>query len=385
MRIRSISATGFKNLTLTNLSFKEVTFVFGENGIGKSNLLQLIHSLFRQKEAPIESGGLEFEIEGRLDDEDLICRKESSGTASVVLTTALPKFQEMCRALGPKLVKPGAAEATLGFRFWRQNGTSFKLTSIKVADTEIFAEGTPGTKIPEGALQAVHTWLSEEILGCTVYIPTNRLHQRSLASYTAEPSVDAVSNLENVILRLWADPRENQELIESIRKSMAEFFGVEDIRSTLVTRPEPSTEPRKAREHDFREELGPPLSDVGVGVRLRERDKQWFTIEQVGSGLQQMLVILTTLYRHKARIALVEEFDSSLSDKLRSELLKHFIAITGHSDAISQLITTTHGSFDWPVPRPLAITAKTVSDGRVTFEQATDDYLRRHTLPAVIA
>jgi predicted ATPase len=382
MMIKSVSASGFKNLAVTPVQFKPVTLVMGENGIGKSNLLQLIHLVFSGKQ-PLESEGLQFELDGSVPDEDLLCRHEDRGRASIVLTTTLPRFREMCGALAAQAVDPHANEVTLDFDFWRQNGTAFKLVGIKIGISQVYATGTPGVDIPETAIQAVHTWLAEEVRGCTVYVPINRLPPQSHVQYAAGATVDAITDLENTILRLLADPTQDPQLIDRVRGSMAEFFKIEEVRSSLVLAPRQPAPEGRAPSGVFllpRDEGDRPLRDVKVGIRLRERGGQWFDLHHVGTGLQQVMVILTVLLQNRAGIALIEEFDSSLSPLLRKELLGHLTTLAGAYSPISQVITTTHGAFRFANPRPMAIRADPIEGGKVNFVPANDQYLRSYEL-----
>ena len=120
-----------------------------------------------------------------------------------------------------------------------------------------------------------------------------------------------------------------------------------------------------------------------MGINVREHTKEWFPLGTTGSGLQQVLVILTELIRHSAKIALIEEFDSSLSPRKRSELLGHFVEIAGREHGgihlVSQIITTTHGSFNYGREPPLGIAPVDETAKSVDFKPVNKKYWEHHS------
>jgi len=380
MNIESISATNYKNLALDQVPLQPVTLVMGENGVGKSNLLQLIHILFQKKE-PIEGAGVQFPLDGLVADDDLIRRGKTDGEASVLVTTDSDVFRAAWRAF-PNFPEPYTKKVTLKFRFWREvKGTAFKLSDLTFGSTHVHGEKEKEPKIPEEALRKVQDWLEQELRDCTVYIPTNRLPSRTSVPYSSQAKVTAVTNLENTILRLLSDPHANQAEMDAIQDTLSTFFGIVDIRSTLGMKqltPGETFLPPPGMSPDGQDPQS--VSDIKVGVRVREKNKEWFELDKVGSGLQQVLVIITMLIQNRARIALLEEFDSSLSPSRRSDMLEHLIRLTGRKKVISQLITTTHGAFRYPNPRPLGLGPAPLANGTVDFFPVNKKFWKQHTL-----
>jgi energy-coupling factor transporter ATP-binding protein EcfA2 len=381
MNIDSISATNFKNLDLIDVPFRPVTLVMGENGVGKSNLLQLVNFLFRAKE-PIEVQNVQFPLDGLVDDDDLVARGKTDGSAAVLLTTDSDVFRAAWGALGPKFKDKYAKKVQLKFRFWREvRGTALKLTDITIGSSHVYGEGPKDPKPPSGAVAKIQEWMLQELRNSTIYIPTNRLPGRLTVPYSGDLRVNAVANLENTILRLLSDPHANQAEIDAIEETLKTFFGIEDIRATLGLEDSQLGErylPPPGQTRDAG--VSRPLTDLKVGIRVREKNKEWFGLDKVGSGLQQILVIVTMLIQNKARIALVEEFDSSLSPSRRKALLDHLVSITGRNLVVSQLVTTTHGAFRFSSPRPMGLRPIVSAEGRVNFKPANRKFWEDHTL-----
>jgi predicted ATPase len=382
MNIESISATNFKNLALNNVPLRRVTLVMGENSVGKSNLLQLIHTVFSKKE-PLGGAGVQFPLDGLVDDSDLVKRGADSGTATVCVSTDSSRFRDALKAFGKTFTEPYTKKATLEFEFHRQpKGCSFSLTKLTLGTTLVHSEAMKGPKIPPDALAKLQEWISAELVDSTVYIPTNRFPSRSGVQFSTAEKVDAVTNLENTVLRLLSDPRADPTIIDEIRSTLSDFFGIVDIRSTLeVESVRQGTEflppPGGIVGAQSRQR---PVTDIRLGVRVREENREWFELERVGSGLLQVLVMITVLIQHKARIVLIEEFDSSLSPKNRRALFDHFVRLATPGGLLSQLIATTHGAFRFADPRPMALAPKPIADGKVEFAPANKKFWKDYTL-----
>lgn len=382
LHIKTISAKNFKNLQLKSLQFKPITLIMGGNGIGKSNLLQLLHALVRSKETVEDVEGTQYALDGRLPDEDLVLRGEMRGEASIVFGMGYEDFHDLRLAFDGVLENPDQKEISFDFDFWKDNGTVFKISRIYIGGTLIYSAAADGPQPEEAALPVLHAWIEEHILDSILYIPTNRVLHRKMVPYEADSDVDAVDNLENTILRLLSSKHEDDTVADRIRETLGKFFDIQDFRSELQPISQPMDDGVNESEKSFRSHLGRPMSDLRVGIRIREKDKQWFDLHQVGTGIQQLLVIIAMIHQQKARIALVEEFDSSLSPANRKALLDHLTNLTGRSKPLAQVITTTHGAFRLMDKRPQAICPTVPKKGMVGFKPADKKFWADYLLQA---
>lgn len=335
MKIERLSAINFKNLQLKDVPFRSVTLVLGENGVGKSNLLLLIHTLFMRKKSPTELAQQQFAIEGFVEDEDLLRRGENQGSATVTLTCFSRAFEAMRDACGGK-----SDNVTVEFSLRRySNGMDVRVARIALGRNAIYpVPGKDDDKSRAAKRKALEDWVNADLGNATTYIPNARLQKRGLADFKVRQPANAAQDLENTLLRLLTDRDVDPDILDRIKATLERFFGVKDLRSELSSRSVLSP-------------LGPPPTDapreslLGVGIRLKEKSGEWFDLARVGTGIQQILVIVTMIQESPARIALIEEFESSLSIKKRNQFLQQLIELVGPGKPLRQVIVTSHAVF----------------------------------------
>lgn len=350
--IESLSAKNIKNLELKDTPFRRVTLVLGENGYGKTNLLRLIHCLLQSKEMPPElKGQAKFPIEGYAEDGDLLRYGHSTATVSLTVHGKGTSYEDFQKAfLGPKDKK--TMSATLDFTITEHKpGILVKVDAIRIGEKTVFpeAEEKKGAKKDEDAKKvdlqaALETWVRTDLAGKTTYIPTARLLKRNMVPYQVERPATAVDGLENTILRLYTSKAEDPAALDRIRKILRDFFAIEDVRPHLL----PPAEPAQVKGSDGKYPPPPPAplaEQLQVGIRVREADNHWFDLDHVGSGIQQILAIVTMLEESRAKIALIEEFETSLSFKNRNKFLQQLTELAGNEKPLDQIITSSHALF----------------------------------------
>jgi energy-coupling factor transporter ATP-binding protein EcfA2 len=346
MRILSVSAHNVKNLELSNVPFRELTLVHGSNGIGKSNLLLLLHSLLSEKGSPPElKGQIKFPIEGVLNDPDFLRRTCGAGTAVLTLSCHSKKYRGMAKKFSRfRRSSPSQIPHEVGLAFGLHEyagGVRFTLDSLRIGTRPIYGEGAAA--IDAGQQKALEDWFVDEVVGSTIYVPANRIHRRDLVPLQLTQGEARVDNLENTVLRFLTSRDEDSQTLERVKKSLKDFFKIQDIRSEIRT--EPSSP-------------APGEPELRVGIRLQEISGQWFDLERMGTGIQQVLVIVCLIHMNDAKIALVEEFDTSLSPGKRSQLLQQLTELLGADKPLRQVIATSHTTFKPRQPNIVSLGAK---------------------------
>lgn len=352
--IERLSAKNIKNLELKETPFSRVTLVLGENGYGKTNLMRLIHCLLQAKEMPPElKGQAKFPIEGYTEDGDLLRHGESEATVSLTVHGKGNSYEVFQKAfLGPGDKK--TMSATLDFTITEYKpGILVKVVAIRIGKKAIYPEAEEkkgakkGDEAKKAELQAaLELWVRTDLSGKTTYIPTARLLKRNLVPYQVKRPATAVDDLENTILRLYTSKSEDPKALDRIKKMLKVFFDIDDVRPHVLP-PEPLAQIKE--DGKFPPPPPPPgAADIKVGIRIREGENKWFDLDHVGSGIQQILAIVTMLEESKASIALIEEFETSLSYKNRNRFLHQLTELTGNDRPLDQIIASSHAIF---VPR----------------------------------
>lgn len=355
MRIGALEAHGIKNLELADTPFRAVTLVHGPNGIGKSNLLLLVHSLLRRKIAPDEiRDSIKFPIEGVSPVPDFLRRGGRRGTARLTLECYTTAFKSLLKAFP----EPGhgrrsrmAHQVDIEFDIEEYSGgVRFSIKEIRIG-TRVIYPSHHGSPLTADQQKAIEDWIAAEVVDSTVYIPANRIHRRDLVPLDLTRVDPAVDHLENAVLRLLTSREEDTRTLDEVRKTMRDFFKVRDIRSELRL-PGADT---------------PSAPGLLVGVRLQEESGEWFDLERMGTGIQQILVIVCMIQMSRAKIALVEEFDASLSPEKRSQLLEQLKQLVGIDKPLRQVVATSHSTFRPKQERVLSLGAEKTGAGRVNF------------------
>ena len=389
--IERLSATNIKNLALKDTPFRRVTLVLGENGYGKTNLLRLLHCLLKSKEMPPErKSEAKFPIEGYAEEGDLLRYGESQATVSLTVHGKGDSYEDFRRTfVGTK--DNLSDSTTLDFTLTEHRpGILVRVTAIRIGEKTVYPDPEPmkgsrrespaelkaaaAAKKVESAKKAASTtkagaakkeskapkadeelkradlqkaleaWVRADLVGKTTYIPTARLLKRNMVPYQLERPATAVDDLENTILRLYTSKSEDPKALDRIRTVLKDFFVIEDVRPNLLA---PEALPLVKGADGKYPPPPPPVAaeDLQVGIRVREGADQWFDLDHVGSGIQQVLAIVTMLEESRAKIALIEEFETSLSIKNRDKFLKQLMQLAGNEKPLDQIITSSHALF----------------------------------------
>lgn len=349
MRITQIvEATGFKNLELKETPLARRTLVHGPNNCGKSNLLVLLEFLFKSKSRPGDKEPT-FAIEGFDATTDVLRRKGGKVLPKSRVVVKLDcwgeRFNQALANAGflpPKTgdKKPAriSAPCTLAFEISRLgSGTTTVVHSIMLSGKEVYnLKGTPDP----GLLEALQGWVRHELKDSVVYVPNGRITSRDPVPLTHLDSISPVRDLENAIYRFKNDPTFDSTVQTEIRGQLEHFFKLQDFRSEV-----PPTKDEK--------------TTATVSIGLMTEDLDWFSLKNMGTGVQQLLVILSQLQVHpNAQVALIEEFETSLSTPNRNLMLEQFLRLTADGGPLRQIIATSHNTFRPPQPEFISIGAK---------------------------
>jgi len=345
MRIKKVSATNFKNLNLNGTPFRSVTLVLGENGVGKSNLILLLHTFFKKKESLKELPPQQFAIEGFVEQKDLIRRGERQGKAEVTVTCFSDAFEDLRKAFFAKSRQGKSDDVTIEFVYRSYSGgLDVRIPAMRLGRQAIYPiPGKPGDRGLAEKQKVLEEWVNADLVDATTYIPNSRLLKRGLVDFRIDGPFDAASDLENTLLKLLTNHDTDPDIFDRIKETLDRFFRIKDIRPNL----ERMIESSRGSESEAAKTTG--QSGVGVGVRIKEDTNRWFDLAQVGTGVQQILVMMTMiqggLEGKPARIALIEEFESSLSIKTRKQFLQQLIEVVGPGKPLRQVIMTSHAIF----------------------------------------
>jgi energy-coupling factor transporter ATP-binding protein EcfA2 len=362
MRVGKLSARDIKNLELSDVPFRFVTLVHGPNGVGKSNLLLLLHTLLSRKEVPPElKDQVRLPIEGLSRIPDFLRRTCQTGTATLTLECYTRQFQQFARRLlnagrGKGIPVPHQVSIDFEIRDY-SDAIRVIVTEIRLGTRPIFG---PRVKSPASAetQSALEDWIAKEVAGSTVYIPANRVYKRDPVPLNLKVVEPAVYHLENAVLRMLTSPDPRTDTLEAVKKTMKDFFKIQDIRSEL-------------RPSEVRDSLGQSTQELLVGVRLQEGSGDWFDLERMGTGIQQLLVIVCMIHLSGARIALIEEFDSSLSPGKRNQLTELLKQLVGETKPLRQIIASSHTTFEPRQDRVLSLGAERTLNSTVKFRPWT--------------
>jgi len=367
MKISALTARNVKNLELANVPFRELTLVHGPNGVGKSNLLHVLHTLLSRKGVPEEIGGeVKFPIEGLIADPDFLRRKRTSATASLTLDCYSQDFKKLAKLFPNARRAPSGPipqQVTIDFAITEYSGGArFSISEIRIGNKMIYQ---PKLNPPLSAQQqkSLEDWIARDVEKSTVYIPSNRIHRRDPVPLDLRSRAAVVDNLENTVLRLLTSRDEDSAILDRVKKTMRDFFGITDIRSEIRVVPRISADGSNEQ--------------LSVGVRLQERSGEWFDLERVGTGIQQILVIVCMIHMTRSKIILLEEFDASLSPRKRSQLLQQLKELLGPGKPLRQVIATSHTTFEPRQQNVVSLGASKCPNGGMNFEAWGDRDWRR--------
>lgn len=164
------------------------------------------------------------------------------------------------------------------------------------------------------------------------------------------------------MLSLFTSKNGGADVIDNVRTTLRDFFKIQDIRSEILPA-DPS--------------VGFEAGNYRVGIMLKEQSGQWFDLERMGTGIQQVLSIVCMIHVSRSKIALIEEFDTSLSPRKRSQLLEQLKQLVGEDKPLRQLIVTSHSTFEPKQDRVISIGAQRTRPGRTNFREWTkEDWAR---------
>jgi ABC-type transport system involved in cytochrome c biogenesis ATPase subunit len=366
MRIKSIqSSSNFKNLELEKVPFTRRTLVHGPNNCGKTNLLLLLELAFKQKGEVPGRDQVTFPIEGYDEGRGMLRKKGQEVAEEASASIKIECFGPMYK-IAFELALPGEASVSqdvdISFSFESfPPGTVTSVKQIKFKNKVVHSASNPAKG---SLLQALHDWVSKELAGAVVYVPNSRIRDGKPVPLNHHATLDPLNHLENTAFKFKNDPAINPRISEDLAVQLNEFFGIPDFRSELSM----------ISQEDELGLGGEGRSEPHVGIGLQNGSKEWFPMSQVGTGIQQVFSILSQILVHpNASVALVEEFETSLSHPSKNRMLQLFLELTHQTTgALHQIVATSHNTFKPAMPEYTSIGAQRGIDGQaIGFKEWT--------------
>ncbi len=385
MLIQSLTLRNFKsfgaNANPTDdeiTSFSGINMLFGYNNSGKSNLLKFLITLFQSKSSQ-ESYSVEGEGVIVKPDDDVYFWKGSISNAQFIFhknNRNVPiEFEISVKVFHQELKDAGyASYDALAETYFSSTHDYFTLnltgeirkiddfdtaemvlksatlnsTSIYSLDgngrAQYFTE-TPQSTTKKGKGESASLMndglafngLMGIFKDCTLFLDNNRYLATEIMANGSETHELSPANYKNWLHKLYLDPRTNgmfEELSQFIRGNKINPIEADEAGFKYV--------------ESFSSPLGafkPEFARIGDNIELMFKvgDKR-LPLSSFGTGVQQLLYILTTLFTTNAKLILIEELELNLSPRYQSALFKILNALIAEK-RISQVFFTTHSKY----------------------------------------
>lgn len=373
MKITRLSITNYKSFGTSAIAQEdEITgltnfnMIYGYNNSGKSNLLKFIHLIFEPKisrtEIKVEGETMQSDEEvsfwkGPIINSPFIFHKNNRAkniTFSVTLKVTHSEIEDSGftqYAELSELFSNTREYATFVFNGEIRKIDDFAtseivLTSAKINSKSIYS--LDGTKrgvyfesiSKENAIKSDATAffnLLSFFSSSTLFLDNNRY----LTSERIDKNVKDFSTLsyKNWLYNLSLNPKTNHifdELNSFIKKYKIAPPVVDAADATF------SEAEKNSPFNNFNPEFG-LLEDDSIEIMFK-RGKERYPLSSFGTGIQQLLFILTALYTSNSRIVLIEELELNLSPRYQRELFNILRALIDDGK-IDQVFFTTHSKY----------------------------------------
>ena len=367
MKITNITIDNYKSIKHMSVNgLSGINMLYGYNNTGKSNLLKFIELLFRRKfrygpiakvsgevGIPIPTESVNF-WEGTIEDCPYIFRNNDRDlpiSFKVVIRCQNDELKHISSeyfknlkeyffhthdyftlSLTGQIVALGFKSAEMLTNDITLNGkTIYSVNNGEVAYFESVEKRTDYFKT--NAYQ-IFNEIMDIFNDCVLFIDTDR-HLKS-ESWDKELGNEPVSNrnYKNWLYRQFLDPEKYDELEGLLR--FVNDFEVPTMNNPVL---KCSVENSPLIEMN----IGYAMNDGEIELMLKSKMGKGLPKSSYGTGIQQLIFILSLIYSSQARIVLAEELELNLSPRYQHELLRNIRRLMD-SSIIDQLFFTTHSN-----------------------------------------
>ncbi|SKB40525.1 AAA family ATPase [Daejeonella lutea] len=360
MKVTEFSIANFKSFsnyqappTGVASGLRTINMIYGENNSGKSNILKFIDIVFSGKisrEAPVIVEGALTQRDqfiggfwqGVIMDQPFIYHKnERTRVIEIFFKVEILNdeiedsgFEKLEVLL--KEFPTGSNVSTIEFKAEIKNfkdpyTSLFELKEAKLNGLEIYADitgskkryfnnGATGHALYEDSVsfESLISILNNKVL----FLDNDRYYSKEIDTNSL---ILTTKNFKNWLYKLSLDPI-NYKKYEKFKKFVRDqsFRGVAG---------------RIFKDFD------PTYSNVNGEIELNlSNGSDRLPISSFGTGIHQILFLLTLIFETKAKILLIEELELNLSPQSQRELLQIFRRLIG-SKVVDQVIFTTHSPY----------------------------------------
>jgi AAA15 family ATPase/GTPase len=373
MKITRLSITNYKSFSTSAnpveddiTGLKNINMVYGYNNCGKSNLLKFIHLIFQskvaKKEITVEGQKMETDEEvtfwrGPIINSPFIFHKNNRSNPitfkiTLVVThveikdSGFNQYKELSTLFSSThdyatFFFEGAIRKvddydTAEMGLLKASINNKVIYSLDQAKRGVYFESTPKDNKLKSDSTAFLNLLSF-FNNATLFLDNNRY----LISEPIDKKIESFSALtfKNWLYNLSLSPRRNQ-IFEQLNSFIKKYKispnpgNVDDSTFNEVEKNSPFA--------NFNPEFA-VLDDDTIEIMFK-RGRDRFPLSSFGTGIQQLLYILTALYTSTARIILIEELELNLSPRYQRELFNILIALITDRK-IDQVFFTTHSKY----------------------------------------
>lgn len=327
IRITRFSAKnyrGFTDLQMTRL--RPTNLLYGQNNSGKSSILKLISLIFQEKassvaqQAGFESGNVEAPF--IFTNNDRSKPVEFEVVLDVSKERLASRDEHLAALIHGKTAEIHSVKLLGTFKSENFYQTKMELNEIHLDAWKVFyrdASMQPRFLNDETGFR-IYSGLLRSLAGSVAMIDSNR----SASGTSILPHDFNRTNLERNLLSLSLDAEQRQRYVtflEFVKQFGQSLKGEVDVFA------------------DFDIHFG--QKDGISQIMITNTHGTSLPLGDLGTGITQILLILTQLFFHPARIVLLEELELNLSPQLQPTLLRYIQKLMSNKK-IDQFICTTH-------------------------------------------
>jgi len=355
MKIINIKVNNYRSLTNIDISgFDVINMIKGQNNSGKSNLLKFLEMVFRKKSystlvsTASDSQREELQLtdfwEGQIFDEPFMF-KNNNRTSPIEFSIKVAMEKEEIKHFD-KLVSAGIAIdddtrtniIVIEGKFIpiNQSDSEIELVKVSIRDTEIYGihngvaryfENTDLSQFPS-LNETAFLEILQELNDLVSFIDSDRFF--SSESTNSEIVVLNPKTFKNWLFQLSLDSDKFEEY-----QKLIDFIGKIELSSNI------------------REQIGnlknipfidPRITFSKFGNELEvmlETENGRYPLKNYGTGIQQILFLISKVFNTKSRVILIEELELNLSNQFQELLINNF-KLFADEGIFNQLIFTSH-------------------------------------------
>jgi len=337
MFIQSVSIEGFRSLAHVKIGkLGKLNVLYGENNAGKSNVIAALEMLFRVERVEEQESRVGRFIRGELSDfvDNFTIGKDGKRGKNVKIVAKLgfddtdlsrmPKFDTLLKTYG--IYKKGHTQWITIETEVESTGPGKATKTVRSANVNnkpLYDYGGSDKFLPGSAAAAEERQAAvEEVFSYLI---------NSFALIHAERFLREEKQADNVISTLSVD-RIKQWLLAQSQSRGTKYEVFEEIVKRVNAAP-------------FQFGVVRPFVEAGkLGLLVTDGDGRELMIERVGTGVQQIILLISHIVSLDAKLIAIEEVELNLSPSLQYRLLELFKKLVGQGNdkAINQLFLTSH-------------------------------------------